>query len=142
MRITNGRKITHLKIAVFIISLPLLFGFSNLSHLDAEFNTRGLEAGKAGLYDQALDWFNKAIEKNPNESYYFMNRAISYQALKQSQKALDDYGSAIKLNPANEKAYANRGNLYDELGELDRALDDYSEAIRINPRFSFGFLEN
>jgi len=121
-----------------ILLLSLLCSCKIIGSPGAEFNARGIKAGEAGLHEEALEWFNKAINLDP-VSNHFMNRAITYTVLKQPQKAFDDYETAIKIDPNNFQAYANRGNLYDDLGQTELAINDYSQAIRLNPRDAFAY---
>ena len=65
----NGWKLNQFKnVIAIIISLSVLYGCQTAGQSGAGFNERGIEAGKAGLHDQALEWFNKAIAQNPNQS--------------------------------------------------------------------------
>ena len=50
--------------------------------------SRGLQHHEAGQYQQAIDQFSIAIQKNPRHKESFSSRSFSYRALGQLQKAL------------------------------------------------------
>lgn len=75
----------------------------------------------------------KEIESNPQNDYYYSNRADIYRQLKQYDLALADYDTAISIEPQNLHAYAKRGSLYHQLKRYDLALADYNTATSIEP---------
>ena len=50
--------------------------------------------------DQALADFNRAIELDPNNAVFYLNRGAVYQRKKDADRALADYNHAIELNPS------------------------------------------
>ena len=49
--------------------------------------------------------YGKAIQKNPNESTFYSNRARCYKQLSNYDLALKDITQSISLNDKNIKAY-------------------------------------
>ena len=63
-------------------------------------------------FDEALEWFQKAIELDENQSQAYFYRANIYNhSLKDYGKALEDYDKAIALEQNDEGYYYNRALL-------------------------------
>lgn len=95
------------------------------------YNNRGLNFGKAGLMEKAIDDFNLAIKINPKYAGAYSNRGYAYYLIGQNGKALDDLNKAIDLDNNFVKAYENRGTLYLETGNKVRAISDFQKACAL-----------
>ena len=82
---------------------------------------------------KAIEYLNKAIKLQPNNSETYNMRGNIYFNLGQNQFALDDFSKAIHLNPNNADTYNNRGSVYDKLGQYQHEIEDFNDAIRLNP---------
>ncbi len=95
-------------------------------------------------YEEAIEWFDKALQAQPDHRGALMGRAIAFL---QSQRFTDaeaeftyliDYMTET-LRPDDPTgrgvlaaAYANRGILYDRTGQYEKALADYIQSIRVD----------
>lgn len=92
-----------------------------------EYNNIGLEYFNQGDYDEAIEYFNKAIamEKYDIEDmdvcYY--NRGRAYSGKGEYQKAVEDYTSALSINE-KAKYFSDRSLAYERLGENVKAYED------------------
>ena len=87
-------------------------------------------------FEEAIDFFTKAIDLNPQLIYAYVYRGDSYQYGKADYGyALADYDTAIRLSPNNMNAnvFVSRGNAYYHRKEYDPAIADYSMAIALSP---------
>jgi len=57
----------------------------------------------------AINYYNKVINRNPDDAFAYNNRGTIYNKLGQHQLAIEDYNQAIRLNPDYSLAYSNRG---------------------------------
>jgi tetratricopeptide (TPR) repeat protein len=94
-------------------------------------------------YSKAIDDENIAINFNPGEVNYYINRAIAYQGHHDFQLAIDDYSNAIAHVKNND---AELGVLYvakavSELGIRDskNALIDDSIGIKLCSQFGYAY---
>lgn len=126
-----------------MIVVTLIFClFSTISF--AETADKYLEMGKDKLesrdYNQALSYFDKAIELNPSfaDAYYY--RAISTNWI-ESKKAdvAEDLAKAIKLSPNDIKYLTARGSFFKTFDNYDQALEDYSRIIELFPNNPHGY---
>jgi len=121
----NYKKI-FLTAFILVLSVQSLYTLNTIFSADINFK-QGKIALSQGIYDSALLYFNSAIEKNPNESYYYEGRSQSLVFLSllsekpEDRKALKDlalkdleYG--FNLNPKNLRFIRNNISTYYFLG--------------------------
>ncbi len=93
-------------------------------------------------FKKALKDFKKAIKKNPENIYAYINRGNAYYASQKYTKAIRDYTRAIKIDPESSLAYINRGIAHLQDGNLgirfgsssSKAIKDFSKALELNNR--------
>ena len=88
---------------------------------------------KEGRYKEAIEYLNKAIDKNATNADAFNMRGVAYFELKEYQNALMDYDQAIRIRPGDYRTYLNRALLTNAQNQPDKSLQDYNEAIRLAP---------
>ena len=99
---------------------------------DAQGNVqRGINAAQRGDIDTAMNYYNKAIEMNPDyaDAYYYRGRA--YYNNNDDTNAIEEFDKAIEMNPDYADAYHHRGRAYYRNGEIDLATTDFAEAQRL-----------
>lgn len=84
-------------------------------------------------HDQAIPYYDKAIELNPQYSDAYTNRGWAYGCLKQKDKAVEDFNKAVELNPKNYRAYYNLGCTYGDLEQKELAIKNYNKTIELHP---------
>lgn len=95
----------------------------------------GLIELKKERYQEAIDWFDRAIEVNPEGFAAWYNKGISLRFLGEKDAALEAISKALDINSNIQEAYFKRALIRKEQGDLEGAVDDYSEAIEINPDY-------
>lgn len=90
------------------------------------------ELGK-GEYEQAIEIFSRAIEKDTSNAEAFNGRAVGYFELEKHGLAIDDLTQAIHLDSSSYKPYYNRANARREIKNFEAALQDYTKAISLRP---------
>ncbi|MGH8000822.1 MAG: tetratricopeptide repeat protein [Brasilonema sp.] len=106
----------------------------------ADYYKQGHASYKIRDYEQAIENFSQAIQKDPRHAKAYVNRGNSHYNLKEYEAALADYNKAISINPTEVKAYVNRGNARNLLAEYSSdpdkeyslAIADYNHALRLN----------
>ncbi len=112
---------------------------NNLSFDD--YYKQGHASYKVRDYEQAIEKFTKAIQKDPKYAKAYINRGNSHYNLKEYEAAIADYNQAIHLSPNEIKAYVNRGNVRlllaeyssDPDSDYNLAIGDFNSALRLNP---------
>lgn len=86
-----------------------------------------------GNLKTAIEYYSKAIDKNPREASAYNNRGSCYNSLNKFKKSIGDFNKAIELEPEDMAAYHNRAYSYTHLKKYKKAIDDYNEAIALKP---------
>lgn len=83
-------------------------------------------------YEEALLYFSKAMEMDPNYSEYYNERGNIYLRLGILERALDDYQKAIELSPPYFEVFTNLGQCYRRMGRMVEAAAAYSRALDLD----------
>lgn len=126
----------RLNIVLLIFVFALLSSRSFAEETKAAYDRHFDKAAKAfdaGNYDEAIDYFKKAIEDNPKIIDPYLNIAFSYLKSYQIPKAIETFENITKLFPEDSKAYYQLAYLYGmpETGEMAKSLKYYDEAKRL-----------
>ncbi len=100
---------------------------------------KGLSAGIAGQYGEAIYAFNKSIELDPNNAKFYYNRGVTFGKTGEFQKAIYDYSKTIEIDPKYVLAYINRGTIYGRINNTQHAINDFSKAIEIDPNNAIAY---
>ena len=87
-----------------------------LSKVDTTFRDAPYNIGYINLvylqnFRQAIEYFTKAIARDPKYAEAWYNRGLSYEQLKDYQKAYDDYQKTLKLKVNYDKAISGLNRL-------------------------------
>lgn len=82
-----------------------------------------------GKYDEAISFYDKAIDKCPIENrtdlaIFYQNRAASYEMLKKWNHVKEDCSRSLEFNPQYAKAYYRRAKAHEATNDLMECLDD------------------
>eukprot|EP00026_Physarum_polycephalum_P010426 Phypoly_transcript_10590.p1 GENE.Phypoly_transcript_10590~~Phypoly_transcript_10590.p1 ORF type:complete len:421 (+),score=97.55 Phypoly_transcript_10590:24-1286(+) len=98
-----------------------------------EYKNLGNQKLSSHQYQEAVDYYTKAIEFDPNNAIYYANRAAGYSHLNKHQEAIDDCNLAIAKNPNYGKAYSRLGLANFSLGKYSEAVTNYKRALELDP---------
>ncbi|KAK6462972.1 hypothetical protein DFJ63DRAFT_99715 [Scheffersomyces coipomensis] len=99
-----------------------------------EYKAQGNKHFAAKEFDQAIEFFTKAIEasETPNHVLY-SNRSGSYLSLKNFKNALEDAEECVKINGTWAKGYNRVAAAHFGLGNFDDAKQSYTKALELDP---------
>ncbi len=97
---------------------------------------KGYNADELKDLDNAILYYQKAIELNPQYSKAYVNLGVAYADKGNHDNAILYYQKTIELNPQYSKAYINLGLAYYAKGNIDKAIQLYEKAIELNPQYS------
>ncbi len=95
-----------------------------------EFLEEGFRALQAGLYQQALDQFDMALEINPSNTLAYSGKGLAYYFLNLPAEALRYAEKAKEITPENPFVLANLGYIYYNTGMKDQATLEFEKAIK------------
>lgn len=87
-----------------------------------------------GKYAEAIPWFLRALENEPQFGEAYQGLAQVLEATQQYSQSAKAYQQAITSYPDREMLHLRLGNVHARLGKWQDALASYNEAIRLNPR--------
>lgn len=91
----------------------------------------GMIKFETNFYDQAIFYFNKTLEVDPNNYDCNLMLAESYAKLRQFDHAIRNYEQTIKIDFKNKDAYINLANLFQSLDLNLEAQNTLEKAIKI-----------
>ncbi|MDX2136148.1 MAG: tetratricopeptide repeat protein [Saprospiraceae bacterium] len=97
---------------------------------------RGMAYGDQGKGKQALDDFNRAIERNPELYMAYKYRGALLGMAKQYERSVADLDIYLKKYPNDAEYLFNRGLSQLKLGKKAEAMADFNRAIESNPQFA------
>ncbi|RKU43498.1 Hsp90 cochaperone [Coniochaeta pulveracea] len=98
-----------------------------------ELKALGNSAIAAKNFDQAVEYFTKAIELAPENHILYSNRSAAYASKKDWAKALEDAEKTTQIKPDWPKGWSRKGAaLYGE-GNLVGAQDAYEQGLKVDP---------
>jgi tetratricopeptide (TPR) repeat protein len=129
----------------FLIVLYFLFVFSfaqpvfceewsvssETKKMAADYRDKGLRYQKNGDADQALIYFQKAVELDPNLAIAYNDVGVIYESKGMYDRAKQAYGRAIEVDPDLPSAYYNLGSIYEKEGDFDKAIYYYKQRVII-----------
>ena len=102
----------------------------NPDHFDAS-HMLGVIAYDAGRPDEAIHFFERALQTKSTFAPLHLNHANALLALQRLDEALESYDKALRLKPDYFKALYNRGVALKEQKRFSEALVSYDAAISI-----------
>jgi len=105
----------------------------------------------AGKYNEAIKYFQTAINLKPDNAQSYIGLGNSYYNLKKIDLALEAYKKATKQKECPDKPYSMIAQIYSDLKENDKALEAFYVAKSkiskasdsyINTLFNIGLLES
>ena len=114
--------------------------YNNLGIMEYE---KGKRAKISGGYDaqhyympfnQAVQWYNRAISLDSTVSGFYVNRGIIFSDLKNgysATSATQDFDKAIQLDPLSTSAYINRGIFHNLQGQGELAIHYLNKALEL-----------
>jgi Flp pilus assembly protein TadD len=94
----------------------------------------GNKAFVAKAFQDAVNWYTKALALNPAEAVLYSNRCAAYLGLDQPKAALNDIRVAKKLKPDWVKAHFREGQCLEALGLYEDAAVALWAAIQLQPK--------
>ncbi|XP_065095765.1 small glutamine-rich tetratricopeptide repeat-containing protein beta-like [Ochlerotatus camptorhynchus] len=88
---------------------------------------------KEEKYQEALNTYSKAINRDATNPVFYCNRAAAYSRMGDYQSAADDCRMSLRYDPNYSKAYGRLGLAYSKMNKHEQALEAYQNALRIEP---------
>lgn len=90
---------------------------------------KGMDKVKQGLYQEAIEVYDRVLSMNPESTYAWNNRGVALFKAGRTQEALECYDQSLKHDPQNLDALRNKAFLLMSTGRLEDALQSYNSVI-------------
>jgi tetratricopeptide (TPR) repeat protein len=104
-----------------------------MSHADFPYSEKALSLAQQGKIAEALDFYDLALEKHPDNDVILNNKAIALITIGRYEEALDHSRRAVVINPDSADIWINLGVALQKLNKLGEAADALERAVEINP---------
>lgn len=86
---------------------------------------------KLKQFDKGIPYFEKALEREPDNFYALFGIADCYRGVGKQNRSLDYWNLILAKDPKNKVILTRAGDAYRGLGELQMATKYYEEALNI-----------
>ncbi len=101
-----------------------------------DYFNQGNQFKQSEQYQDAVEAYEKAIELNPNFSWYYHNLAEVFFELEEWEKASNCFHKACEINPNSEWSFYQLGEVLVQQGQLEEAIAVFQTAIEINSGYA------
>ena len=99
--------------------------------LENHYNQKGIEYFNAGNYKLALDFFEKAIVRVPDNKEYLINKAKALEKLERYEESYDLLNKISVRDLKDPIIYGCQGNVLFNLNKYEEAIKCYDKAIEL-----------
>ncbi|MBF0359086.1 MAG: tetratricopeptide repeat protein, partial [Magnetococcales bacterium] len=97
---------------------------------------QGIKFHNSGRIDEAIHWYQKALEKDPENATALSNMGCAQHSTGNFDAAVTSLRKAIAIKENFAEAYNNLGNSLQEQGNIEEAIESYQKAISIKTDFA------
>ncbi|NMC07737.1 MAG: tetratricopeptide repeat protein [Candidatus Lokiarchaeota archaeon] len=98
-----------------------------------EYYSKGNAAADAGEFEEAIDWFNKAIDELPPFYEAIDNKGLAFMDLARWEEAIACFEESLKLNRDSITAAFSIGECLYRMGKFEDAAQQFQAALAIKP---------
>lgn len=84
-------------------------------------------------YDTALTYFDKALERKPDDPMVLFNMGMAYEGKTEYARAIDSYQKSLSNDPEAINTRSRLANVYYGLGEFEKAYNLNLEIMKLAP---------
>jgi len=124
---------------LLITAVSLFLSFAN-TYVNADTYYRLIKKGnryyKNELYQDALKYYLKGIEKNKKAYEPYFNAGTAYYKTEDYIKSIEVFSQSVNLidkDDVKSQIYYNIGNSYYKLENYHKAIESYTKGLELNP---------
>ncbi len=107
-----------------------------LDNVTKQFLNAGNKAYKRGDIGKSINYYEKALEYDPEFYLAYFQLGVLQKKQGQSKKAIESLNKVLAINPDHDKTWFTLGTAYESDGNNEEAINHYSKAIEINPGYT------
>lgn len=113
-------------------ALNHIFKFNDLERFEIYKNVGNIFV-RAGDFDSAEEFYNKAYIINPNSDVLLVNFGTLELQRENNSLALERFRKAVELNSTNDRAWVGLAMIHRTMGDFELALANLERALDIKP---------
>jgi tetratricopeptide (TPR) repeat protein len=91
----------------------------------------GLRCAKEGKHEKAIQYFDQAIQENPQAADAWLAKCNELKSLERFPEALECYNTALRIDPKSCQAWIAKGNTLVKLQRQDEAFECFGIAKKV-----------
>ena len=100
---------------------------------------KGDDAYKAQKYNDAIDYYTKAVVFTPQDKVTMLKIANLYKLVGNNTKALSFYNKILTLDAKNTDAYFNKGLILASQKNYDECIQCFEKVIELSPDYPYAY---
>jgi tetratricopeptide (TPR) repeat protein len=96
----------------------------------------GEDAANKSNYEQALKYFEKAIEMNPKNDFAWGDRGLMLDKLGRKDEAIESFSKALMIDSSNPITWHNKGLTLIKSNRLEESIECFDKAIEFNGKYA------
>lgn len=102
-----------------------------------EWFDKGMDLTDVGMYEEALEAYDRALELNPNDAIAWNNKGLTLASMERDEVAVECYDKAIENDPNYADAWFNKAMTLEDLGRSGEAEECFVKAEELDPMYMF-----
>ncbi len=95
---------------------------------------KGRVLAKLDRHEEAIDYYDRAIELDPMDEYTWTCRGNALYWMKRFEEALQCFQQALEIDPKYEYAWVCKGDALSRMKQFEEALQCFQQALEIDPQ--------
>ncbi|MGC8659049.1 MAG: tetratricopeptide repeat protein [Desulfomonilaceae bacterium] len=125
----SSLRVRTLNFVLIVVVAVLVSPMTGHATTAQDYFREGYVASMKRDWNVAIDFFNKAIDLNPQDAAAYIQRASAYQMVDRIDDAIKDYQEALMLRPDYYLAMEYLANLYVTKNQYAKAIEVYNRAL-------------
>ncbi|MGD9211033.1 MAG: tetratricopeptide repeat protein [Desulfobacteraceae bacterium] len=89
---------------------------------------------ETGRLSEGIDFMKAAIDKNPENSKYYLYLGSFYEEMENYSQAIETINKGIAISPQDSKLYFRQGVIYDKWGKKNESIKSMKAVIRLDSK--------
>jgi tetratricopeptide (TPR) repeat protein len=94
---------------------------------------KGITANSTMNYEEAVDFFEKAVAVMPEDAKGYVNLGVAYSMLGDTDKALEAFKTGTEADSSSSDAWRNLGITYQTLSRFIEAREAFARVVELAP---------
>lgn len=102
-----------------------------------QLKSKGNEFRLQGQFDKAIEFYEKALQYDPNYTDVLYNLGRTYRDTGKINQAINTFNKLLAINPNDFESRTLLGEFYEDAGSIDNALAEYKKVLQVEPNYDY-----